>query len=95
MFSVGQIVTVQATFSDSGKSDTHDCTINWGDTTTSKGTVSESNGSGKCTGSHTYGPLPAGTSKDYFITVTITDKNDPQSSGTSPPIKVTIFAPKK
>jgi hypothetical protein len=45
---------VSATFTDAGRSDWHDATWDWGDGTTSIGTVAESGGSGRVTGSHAY-----------------------------------------
>jgi hypothetical protein len=48
--------------------DTHTCSINWDDGSTTTGTVTESAGSGTCTGSHTF--ASAGV---YSATVTITD----------------------
>jgi hypothetical protein len=62
------IVNMTATFSDAGTSDTHTCSFNWDDTTSSPGTVSETNGSGTCTGTHTYNS--AGV---YTVKVTVTD----------------------
>lgn len=50
-------VTLGGSFTDAGSNDTHDNTNTayaWGDTTSSPGTVSESNGSGTVSGSHTY-----------------------------------------
>ena len=55
-------------FSDPGTADTHTAFWDWGDTTTSPGTVDESEGSGNVTGSHTYA-LPG----DYTITLNVTD----------------------
>jgi hypothetical protein len=64
----GTPVTVTATFTDPGTLDAHTCTINWGDGTTTSGTVSPPTGSGTCTGTHTY--TAAGV---LTITVTVTD----------------------
>jgi len=61
-------VNVTAPFTDPGTGDTHTCSINWGDSTTSAGTVVEASGSGTCTGSHTYA---SGGPKT--ITATVTD----------------------
>ena len=60
----GQNVTLSATFSDVGTQDTHLVVINWGDATTSAGTITGSN----ISGSHVYA-----TGGVYTITVTITD----------------------
>ena len=69
-FTPGTPVNASATFADAGTNDTHTCTINWGDGTTTPGTVSETNGAGTCTGSHTY---TAGGGASHTITVTVTD----------------------
>ena len=50
----GQSLSFSGTFSDPGTLDTHTAQIVWGDGTTSTGTVSEANGQGTVTGSHTY-----------------------------------------
>jgi len=65
---IGNPVTITATFTDAGTADTHTCSINWGDGNTTPGTVVESNGSGTCSGSHTYGAQNV-----YQVTVTVTD----------------------
>ena len=59
---------MSASFTDPGTLDTHTCSISWGDTTSSAGTVVEANGSGTCTGSHTYA-----TGGLKTITVNVTD----------------------
>jgi hypothetical protein len=47
--------TVIASFTDAGSQDAHACSFDWHDGTgTSIGVVSESNGSGTCTGTHNY-----------------------------------------
>ena len=56
---VGNPVSVAATFTDAGTNDSHTCSIDWGDGTTT---------AGSCTGSHTYGTLGVPS-----ITVTATD----------------------
>jgi uncharacterized repeat protein (TIGR01451 family) len=50
----GQPVPVHATFTDAGRGDTHTATIDWGDGTREAGVVTESNGSGTVTGTHTF-----------------------------------------
>jgi PKD repeat protein len=57
-------------FTDAGTLDTHTCAVTWGDGQTGSGVVNESNGSGYCSGSHSYSS--AGT---YTVGVTITDKD--------------------
>jgi PKD repeat protein len=64
----GQTVSLTAPFSDAGTNDAHVATIDWGDLTTTSGTVSEVLGSGTASGTHTYA-LPG----IYTVTVTVTD----------------------
>jgi len=69
-------ITVEAPFNDPGTVDTHTAEWNWGDGTTSVGTVTEISGSGPVTGSHAY--TAAGI---YTIKLTVTDKDG--GSGTA------------
>lgn len=67
--SVGVPVTAKADFADADRLDTHTAVIDWGDGTTSSGTVTEGSGAstdGSLTGSHAY--TAAG-----FYTVTVAD----------------------
>ena len=67
--STNPTVSVNASFTDAGSSDTHTCTLSWDDATPdTAGTVAESAGSGTCTKSHTYT-----TPGVYTIRVTVTD----------------------
>ncbi len=63
-------VHLTAPFTDPGTGDTHTCSINWGDTTTTAGTVAEAAGSGTCSGTHTY---TAGGNETIVVTVTDDD----------------------
>ena len=63
-------VSVSGGFTDPGILDTHIVSIDWGDLTTSAGTVTESNGSGSVRGSHTYT-----TPGVYTISMVVTDKD--------------------
>jgi hypothetical protein len=65
---VGYSVDLSAGFTDDGIYDTHTSVINWGDDTTSVGTVNEAGGSGTISGNHIYT-----TPGVYTITVSITD----------------------
>jgi len=56
------------TFTDIGTPDTHTAIWDWGDSTTSPGTVDESDGSGTVTGDHVF--LAPG---NYTVTLTVTD----------------------
>jgi hypothetical protein len=67
---ISDSVGISASFTDVGVLDTHTAVINWGDGTTSPGTVSGGGGSGTIIGSHTYSP--AGV---YTVGLTVTDKD--------------------
>ncbi|MCL4507817.1 MAG: PKD domain-containing protein [Chloroflexi bacterium] len=67
---VNTIVNAGASFTDPGVLDTHTAIWDWGDGTTSVGAVTEANGSGSVSGSHTY--TAAGV---YTIQLTVTDKD--------------------
>jgi hypothetical protein len=71
----GSSVSASVSFTDVEPSDTHTCSIAWGDTGTSSGTVTESNGVGTCTGTHIYADdnPPVTSADDYTATFTITD----------------------
>ncbi len=77
--------TASTTFSDPGVLDTHTATWNWGDGSTqdacppntSHCTLTESNGSGSVSGTHTYT-----TPGVYRITLTVTDKDGGQTPQT-------------
>jgi hypothetical protein len=70
-------VSASVSFTDVESSDTHTCSINWGDGTLATGTVVEPTGStaGTCSGSHTYADdNPTGTLSDvYTATFTVSD----------------------
>jgi hypothetical protein len=70
-------VNASASFTDVGVLDTHTGIWDWGDGTTSAGTVSESGGSGTILGSHTYS-----TPGVYTIELTLTDDNGESDSAT-------------
>jgi len=67
---VNSVINASASFTDPGVVDSHTASWNWGDGTSSPGTVGESNGSGAVGGSHAY--AQAGV---YTITLTVTDKD--------------------
>jgi len=79
-------ITASATFTDLRTSDTHTAVWNWGDGSTSEGSITESSGSGSVSGSHTYSA--AGV---YTITLTVTDQEG--ASGTSKFQYVVIYDP--
>src|SRR5262249_32246082 len=66
-----------ATFTDAGPLDTHTAAINWGDGTSSSGSVTESGNSGSVTGSHVY--AVAGS---YTVTLTVTNNDSASVSAT-------------
>jgi hypothetical protein len=71
---VNTAVSASASFTDPGVLDTHTAVWNWGDGSTSPGTVTEANGSGTVTGSHTYT-----TDGVYVVALTVTDKDGASS----------------
>jgi len=71
----GQTVVLTASFTDPGFLETHTATFNWGDSTTSAGTVTESNGSGSVAGSHVYA-----TTGTYMVTLAVTDSEGASSA---------------
>jgi hypothetical protein len=88
-FTLGSAVPVSASFSDAGTSDTHQCAIDWDDDSSADatGTVTETDGSGTCTGSHTYAAPGL-----YTVSVTITD--DDGGSDTEVVEDVVVYDPK-
>ncbi|HEY0377924.1 MAG TPA: ExeM/NucH family extracellular endonuclease [Pyrinomonadaceae bacterium] len=70
---VNGAVNFSASFTDADAGDTHTATWNWGDSTSSAGTIS----GGTVTGSHTYGAV--GT---YTVTLTVTDSHNNTDTST-------------
>jgi VCBS repeat-containing protein len=68
-------INVSADFTDPGILDTHTAVWDWGDGTTSPGSVSEINGSGSVTGNHAYAAPGV-----YTIILTVTDKDGDSGS---------------
>lgn len=67
---IGTAINVNANFTDPGVIDTHSAVWDFGDGTTSTGTITEANGNGSVIGNHTY--VAAGV---YTLTLTVTDKD--------------------
>ena len=74
----GTAVTVTAIFTDLGVEDTHTATIDWGDGTTSSGTVSVDAGISTASGTYTYQD-----DGDFVVTVTVTDNADDSGTDTT------------
>lgn len=68
-------VNINATFTDANTSDTHTAVWSWGDNTTSNGIITENNGVGTASGTHTY--TIAGV---FTVNLTITDNNNASDS---------------
>jgi streptogramin lyase/PKD repeat protein len=67
---LGTMLTVDSTFTDPGVLDTHTAIWDWGDSSTSTGLVTETDGSGTVSGTHTYSSAAV-----YEIKLTVTDKD--------------------
>lgn len=67
---VNTVVSAQANFTDPGVLDAHTAVWDWGDGTTSAGTVDETNGSGSVIGAHTYSAPGV-----YTLGLTVIDKD--------------------
>jgi PKD repeat protein len=65
---VGTAVTTGVSFSDAGTHDTHTASVTWDDAAVTPGTVTETNGAGNVSASHTY--TEPGI---YQISITVTD----------------------
>jgi hypothetical protein len=85
---VGQTLNVSASFTDPGTFDTHSALIDWGDGTTSPGTVTEQDGSGSVAGAHVY--AHTGT---YQVKVTVTDDDGGSGERISAPFSVSAALP--
>jgi hypothetical protein len=83
---VNTTVNASAGFTDPGVLDTHTAVWDWGDGSTSAGSVNESGGSGSVTGSHAYT-----ASGVYTVTLTVTD--DDGDSGQSVFQYVVVYDP--
>ena len=68
-------VTASASFTDPGIFDTHTAWIDWGDGATTEASVSETNGSGTATGTHTY--TAPGV---YWVKMVVYDNHDAASN---------------
>ena len=82
---IGETVSLSVPFTDPGTNDTHTASINWGDLTSSTGTVTESLGAGTVSKTHAYS-----TPGIHVITVTLTD-DDGAVDSTS--VTITVNSP--
>src|SRR3989344_1828925 len=80
-------IFASASFTDPGVVDTHIANWDWGDRITNDGTITESNGAGSVSDSHTY--TAAGL---YTITLIVTDK-DGESKTSDPFQYVVVYEP--
>lgn len=83
---VNTTTTASANFTDPGVLDTHTAVWNWGDNTTSTGTITENNGSGSVSGTHIYA-----TAGIYTVSVTVTDNHG--ASGTASYSSIIAYDP--
>jgi hypothetical protein len=81
----GTTATVGATFTYNIPTDQHTAVWDWGDHTTSAGTVTEANGQGSVSGSHTYAAPGI-----YLVTLTVTDQRGASGSAVAVPGVVVI-----
>ncbi len=66
----GEAITINGAFTDLNPADVHSASINWGDGTTTTGSITEANGSGTISGSKSYSQPGV-----YIVTVTLNDGN--------------------
>lgn len=85
--SVNTKITTSCSFTDAGLADTHTGVWDWGDGTSSPGSVSEVNGAGTITGEHVY--TGAGI---YRVNLTVTD-NDGGSASTIAENYIVVYNP--
>ena len=83
---VDDTLTIAATFTDAGTSDTHTATIDWNDGTIEPGIVTEADGSGTVDGSHEY--TDPGT---FLVTVSVTDDDGAVGTGSLQVIVLVAF----
>jgi large repetitive protein len=84
---VNTAVSASVPFSDAGQHDTHTATIDWGDSATTSGSVTESNGAGTASGSHLYT-----TPGVYTVSITVTDDDGASATATATSY-VVVFDP--
>ena len=74
---IGTSAAASLTFVDAGTNDTHTATVDWGDSTASAATVTESGGIGSASAAHVYATFGV-----FHVTVTVTDDDTAAVSAT-------------
>lgn len=85
LYPIGATVTVTGDLDDPGTNDSHLCSLAWDDSTTSAGSVSETDGEGTCSATHVYANPGV-----YTITMTVDDGDGGTASDS---VMVVVYDP--